>query len=617
MWPEPAFRELKDAVRGGNAPTVEILGAIEASADASVFRRAGRILKDQQHSAGGEVVDVAVFSTASVGALEPILRATLATAGMSSSISVHEYGKFGLHLSDPNLDSSDHEIIVCLLDDGIFVPRDWTGGDITTLQAAIKERVTTVADMLTAAARRRTASIIVHTVPLPEELRNSVISFSARAAVSRTWCELNFTLLSLAVDLQNVEIIDFVSVLAGAACQAIDNRLRRYADIPYTDDALFLLAKEIRRFVSAKKGRSRKALALDLDDTLWGGIIGEVGVTGVQLGGLYPGNCYRDLQRTVSRLRDQGVVLALVSRNIPEVVDAALRDHPQMVLRADQFTAMAVNWSAKTDNLRQIAAGLELSVDSFVFMDDSPFECGSIAHELPEVAIVAANGEPADLVAALLDRGLFDVVEFTETDLKRPQHYRARTQRIAFADGFSGSRNYLTALGTELTIEPANEFSTGRIAQLAVRTNQFNLTGDRFDAAETTAMLGDGRHLVISCHVADRFGDEGIVGAAWVVCGRDIWQVRNLVLSCRVLGRGVETAMAGWLAARAFDRGATTLEGRFVRSERNGIAEDFWEQSGFVQVGKRAEADIFVLNLDSSVDQLVPPWIRLQGGTTR
>ncbi len=246
-------------------------------------------------------------------------------------------------------------------------------------------------------------------------------------------------------------VVDLVSALTEQPFAARDARLHRYADLPYTDGALHVLARQVARIVQARMGLSRKVLALDLDNTLWGGVLGEVGATGVELGGLYPGSCYLNLQRSARRLREQGVILVLASKNDAAIVEDALGDHPEMLLRSEAFSVTAVNWSPKADNLRQAAETLSLSTGSFVFMDDSPFERGQVGSELPEVALVAADGDPAHLVGSLLAPGWFDVLDLTETDRDRPALYRTRALRTEFEGSFGSSEDYLQALAIELT----------------------------------------------------------------------------------------------------------------------------------------------------------------------
>lgn len=607
---------------GSGAPLSRTLrNELAACSDPSILRSAGRALaKLDPATSGLRLVRVGVLGTATAGPLEHFLRATLVGAGLVPQFTVADYGSFDLALAngdEPAL-SADHDVVVCVLHDGYLLPRDFAGNDVNAVAEFVTQRAEALRTMLVAASERSGTPLLVHTVPLSSSVRNSFVSWRDRALLNARWTSMNAALLELPEVVSSVHAFDFVADLADAGVATSDERLRQYADIPYTDAAYVIVADEVRRFLQAKAGLSRKVLALDLDNTLWGGVLGEVGASGITLGGLYPGKSFKELQRAAARLRDQGVILAVASKNDNEHVDTTLREHPEVVLRPEHFSAVAVNWQPKIENLRQIAEQLDLGIDSFVFMDDSPFERGHITAELPEVAVLASDGDPAYLVRSLLTDGYFDTLQLTDTDRNRPSMYRARVERTEFAGGFGSSADYLRALELCVTVSVASEFEVPRIAQLAARTNQFNLTGIRYSEAETAKLIADPDHLVFSWSVRDRFGDEGIVGAAWVARG-DIWVVENFVMSCRVLGRGVELAVVGWVAQQAAQHGARALEGRFVPSARNSVSADLWAKAGFARLDEPAgDADRngdgpqrYQLNLGDGANP-TPDWITLE-----
>lgn len=639
---ESLLARVRTAIDAGGVPAPDVRAALLALDDPAAARKAGRLLA-RLTTDGGELrpVRIAILATYTIGSFEPLLRASLVGAGALPTIVAGEYGSFGMTLAAGQLaghgghgdgghgdgdhrDGGDPDVVVLLMDETYFLPRDWDAVQLDALGDYVTARAEELRRLVGASLAGTSATVVLHTIPLPAEMRDAVISWKGRSRLSRIWNQLNAVILDLADEHRQVVVVDLVNVLADAPAVVRDDRLHRYADMPYTDGALFVLAREVRRVAQARLGLSRKVLALDLDNTLWGGVVGEVGAHGVTLGGLYPGNCYQLLQRAAARLRSQGVVLVLVSKNDADLVEEALTKHPDMILRPEAFSVSAVNWSAKAGNLRQAAETLGLSTQSFVFMDDSPFEREHVGTELPEIAVIAADGDPAHLVRSLLRHGWFDVMELTETDRARPELYRSRALREDFSSDFASSEDYLHALGIELVVEKVDDYAVGRVAQLAARTNQFNLTGIRFDEATTATMAADPAHLVASFAVNDRFGSEGIIGAVWVDCGPQTWRVLNLVLSCRVLGRGVELAIAGWIAGQARAAGATVLEGRFVKSTKNHVASGFWEKAGLERVGAGVEHagigveridddEVFALELDRSAD-LAPSWIRIQEG---
>lgn len=601
---------LRCAVDDRGTPAPEVRRSLAALADPALARKAGRILAGLRPDDGHlPPVRLTVLATCTVGAFEHLLWTSLVGVGTLPTIESGDYGAFELMLATGAFaDDGEPDLVACLMDASYFLPGDWQGADVALLAKQIEARAEEFRRLIASVADRTSSTLVLHTVPLPAEVRDTLVSWRARAALAQAWHRLNADLLALAEEHRQVVVVDLVSVLADWPFPARDARLHRYADLPYTDGALLALAQQVARVVQAKTGLSRKVLALDLDNTLWGGVVGEVGAHGVELGGLYPGRCYLDLQRTVRRLREQGVILALVSKNDAEMVDQALTSHPEVLLRTDAFSFTAVNWSPKADNLRRAAESLSMSTQSFVFMDDSDFERGHVSCELPEVAIVAADGDPAHLVGSLLRPGWFDVIDLTATDRARPGLYLSRAMRSDFACGFGSAEDYLHALNIELVAEAVTSFSVARVAQLAARTNQFNLTGIRFDEATTAAMSATPEHLVASFSVSDRFGDEGIVGALWVQRQDQIWRVLNMVLSCRVLGRGIELAALDWLARQAWEAGAVALEGRFVSSQKNSVAAGFWQRAGFTPAD---EEGVFTLDLSGSLD-VAPTWITLK-----
>jgi FkbH-like protein len=598
---------LRDAAARGEPPDAPTRAALLAVTDAPRAIAAGKLVAGLP--AGGarpKTIDVTVLANCTTGNYPHLLAARLAGIGVQARVHVHPYGGFEMALATGRVDGDAPELVACLIDEAYFLPEDWDPADIDGLAAHLAARADTLRAQVLALTASSRATLVLHTLPLPDTLRNSVISWRARAALGRAWCLVNAALLELAADSERVAVIDLVSLLANAAKPWRDARLLHYGHLSFSDDALLLHADEVRRCVQARLGLSRKGLALDLDNTLWGGVVGELGVERIELGRLYPGNGYRALQRAAAHLRSQGVVLAALSKNDAALVDEVLASHPEMVLRSGDFSASAVSWAPKSEGLRAIGETLDLSPDAFVFMDDSPFERGEVAARWPEVALVPADGDPALLADALLRGGWFDCLALTDTDRKRPALYRARSDREQYSKGFESRDAYLHALEIELAPKAAERFTIARIAQLAARTNQFNLTGLRHGDAELEQMANDPGQFVYAFSARDRFGDEGIVGAAWGTRDATVWRVTNFVLSCRVLGRSIEVAIVGWLAARARDAGATTLEGRYVASPRNAVAAGLWPTCGFARV----DDERFSLPLSDGL-ATPPAWIHI------
>ncbi len=600
---------LRSAVSERRAPDPWMRRALAECADPGLMRRAGLILADLAplDASSLPTVRVAISATCTIGAYEPLLRACLIGGGILPAVEARDYGTFDMTLATGEISvRGDPDIVTTLIGDSYFIPRDWDSAEIEALERHLEARLADFRSLVKSSLARASATFVVHTVPLPAQARDGFISWRSRTRLARAWHRLNAALLGLAEEHGQIMAVDLAGLLADAPVPARDDRMYSYADMPYTDGALLILAQQVRRAVQARMGQARKVLALDLDNTLWGGVVGEVGAGGIQLGGLYPGNCYLALQRAVLRLSEQGVILVLASKNDAELVAETLAGHPEMLLRPDSFALKAVNWSAKAENLRAAAESLNLPVRSFVFMDDSAFERAEVSSRLPEVAIVPADGDPAFLARSLLRHGWFDVMTLTDADRHRAALYQARAERTEFSAGFVTPNDYLGALNIEVEIASATSFTIARVAQLAARTNQFNLTGIRFDEAATAVMNTDPGHLVQSISVSDRFGPEGITGAIWIERGERAWRVLNFVLSCRVLGRGIEFAAVASLARQAHASGAELLAGRFVPAQANAVAADFWTSAGFTVAGDGE----FALDLTNATVEM-PAWIKI------
>jgi FkbH-like protein len=401
-------------------------------------------------------------------------------------------------------------------------------------------------------------------------------------------------------------VLDLDPVVAALPAPLGDDRLRRFAGMAWSAGVELAYATEAATFCRAVAGRPRKVLVLDLDNTLWGGVAADDGIDGIQLGGLYPGNAYLDLQRTARTLRRQGVLLAIASKNEPDVATRVLAEHPAMVLRAEDFVATAIDWRPKDENIRRLARELGLGLDGIVFADDSRFECELVRHGVPEVAVVPLTGDPATFTTTLLRDDHFAVLDVTATDIVRTDLYRARARRHRFAETAETNRDYLAGLGLTVTLRAADEYAVGRLTQLAARTNQFVLVKNAHTDAATRGFLGADDRLLLEFEVDDVFGAEGVVGGFWISTGPDRWLIENLVMSCRVFSRGVERAALHGVAARAAAAGATHLDARLVRTPRNGPAAEFLATAGFVRAGD----ELRTLPLVPAPD-LLPEWIRL------
>ncbi|MBI3688919.1 MAG: HAD-IIIC family phosphatase [Actinobacteria bacterium] len=559
---------------------------------------------------------VGVTGTFTAESVVPMLRVLLLRGGIAPHFQLAGFDQLMVQLADPGsvLARFDPDLTLCLLHDGAVLPQSWDPAAPQALRQVLADRLGALRGALAGFTARIPGTVLLHTVPLSPAEHRAVIAHRSKAALGRVWREFNLGLLELPELLPSVQVLDLEALLVDHPGPVRDDRLYRFASMAWTPAVERHYAQEATTVARAVAGLGRKVLVLDLDNTLWGGVLGDDGPDGLEIGGGYPGNCYTELQRVALTLRQQGVLLALCSKNDPAAVEEVFARHPDLVLRPDDVVARAVNWGRKDHNLRELSRTLDLRLDSFVFADDSRFECALIRRELPDVEVLHLAGDPAGHVATLLARGHFDVLAVGDTDRERTQLYRARARRADVAASFESAADYLRDLDLRVTIRPADSATLLRVVQLERRTNQFNLAGGTRPEARTRAMAASANHLVLAFTVADRFGDEGVVGGVWVALAADGWEMENFVMSCRVFGRGIEHAVLSAVVNQAGRAGAPRLSARWRPSGRNDPVREFLDSAGFTRTEDPDGGVRYDLPLPAPAS-LLPDWITLEDPT--
>lgn len=365
---------------------------------------------------------------------------------------------------------------------------------------------------------------------------------------------------------------------------------------PFRQSAYPAIVDDLAGHVASAAGRIRKCVVVDLDNTLWGGIIGEDGIEGIALGRDYPGNCYRDFQKELLKLYHRGILLAISSKNNEADALEVLDQHPDMVLRRKHFAAYRINWQDKASNLKALAKDLNIGLDSMVFIDDNPRECELVRQQCPECHVFCLPDKPY-LIPRFLDAvpGL-ECISLTEEDARRGEMYQAQIVRGQAAARFQNLDDFWNDLGLEVRIEPAQPFSIPRIAQLTQRTNQMNLTTRRYTEGEVEALAGDPSWRVVSVAAKDRFGDHGIVGVMFIRLDGHNCHIDNFLMSCRVLGLNIEQYMVAYAAAVAKQAKSQTLVGEYIPTAKNKVAADMYPKLGF----RKVSDTLFSADLDQS-----------------
>jgi FkbH-like protein len=364
-----------------------------------------------------------------------------------------------------------------------------------------------------------------------------------------------------------------------------DFRQFHYGDIKVALDYIPYLAEDLMGYIKPATGRNRKCIVLDLDNTLWGGIVGEDGFDGIKLGPKSPGSAYIEFQRHLLSLHHRGIILAINSKNNPEDAFKVIREHPYMVLREENFACVKINWNDKISNMHQIAAELNIGLDSMVFLDDDPVGRELMSKMLPEVMTVELPRDPSLYAPTIMRMNDFNVLNITAEDMKRGEMYLQQRKTAELQSRASNLEEFLSQLGTRIKIKKVDSFTLPRVSQLILKTNQFNLTTHRYQEEEIRRLSRDDGVLIGCAHVEDKFGDNGITGAFIVFKDPAVWTVDTFLLSCRVMGRGVEDAMMSYILSEAKKAGTKTVKAQYLPTSKNKPCETFLEKYGFVRDG--------------------------------
>jgi FkbH-like protein len=347
----------------------------------------------------------------------------------------------------------------------------------------------------------------------------------------------------------------------------------------------------------ASRGRVVKCVVTDLDNTLWGGVIGDDGFDGIVLnahdGGV--GEAFVRFQTFLKQLRNRGILLAVCSKNDENTALVPFLHHPDMVLKRGDISVFVANWQDKASGIRRIRDELNIGLDSMLFLDDNPFERNLVRGLLPDVIVPELPEDPSNVVAYLSHLNLFETTAFSTEDAQRAAQYQREAQRRESAAGSSNVQDFLSSLDMRLVLSRFDRFHLPRISQLMQRSNQFNLCTRRLTEMDCQALMENESYLPLYATLADRFGDHGLISVAVLERNGNVFTIRDWLMSCRVLARGVEQLMMNHVVAYAVQAGAIRILGEYVATSKNAMVRDFFRQFGFSRVS--AEGDQWVLEV--------------------
>jgi FkbH-like protein len=568
--------------------------ACKSTASPRTLRNASRLLAQARKKAEAPFrrrCRIALLSSATIDFLAPILRAQCFGAGIDTEIYVGPFNQIEQEIRHP--DSG----LARFRPDVIVIGTDWRSLGLSEEEESpseiVRERVARMQSLWRESRERLGAAVIQFNYEAPPFDALGHLSAALPGGRGRLLRAINLALWEAAARTQGVVILDVDQVAARFGKDRWNDPVLWHTAKQYPSaEAMPALGHQITALLRAILGLTSKCVALDLDGVLWGGVIGEDGIAGIQLGGGPAGEAFVDFQRYLKTLARTGVLLAVCSKNNPEDAILPFRQHPEMVLQERDIAIFAANWKPKDENLREIAGALNIGLDAMVFADDNPAERARVRQNLPEVEVVEMPADPALYVSTLSRQGLFETLAITSEDRQRTASIRENLERKVLKSNVGSVDDYLAQLDIKVQLAPFDEANLPRIVQLINKTNQFNLTTRRRTDAEVRALLAAGAYTQ-AMRASDRFGDSGLTGVLIAVPEGGGLRVDTWLMSCRVLGRRLEEAMFAALVRYAAENHSTHIIGEYIRTAKSHQVADLYVRLGCAAAGQEGERRFF------------------------
>lgn len=414
--------------------------------------------------------------------------------------------------------------------------------------------------------------------------------------------EYNAQISDIAKEQKNLFIFDINRLLHSFGEENARDYRGLYAfDIPFTNEFFLLLANEWLPYIYSLVGKMKKCIVVDLDNTIWGGIVGEVGAKGIKLGHEYPGVAFQNFQRALLACYNRGMILAINSRNNPEDVDEVFAENPHMILKKEHFAAIKVNWNDKAQNLLEIANELNIGVDSLVFFDDDPVNRELVKSRLPDVLVPHFTISPEEYIHKLFSLNIFSQFRLTDEDKDKGKMYAAELKRKNVISSAKSPEEYMAQLGIVIQIDLNNAEQIERLAQLTTKTNQFNLTTRRYTGNSIKEFMSDG--LVYSGEIKDKFGEYGVTVMAIVKMTGKQAELDSFLMSCRVMGRGVEKAFLDYIIRELHRKGVEKITAKYNITAKNLPAKDFYSTMDFIVLQNNEQGTDYELHTDDYLNK--------------
>ena len=530
---------------------------------------------------------VAILSSFTLNGLDETFHVKCSEIGIRYQSYVADYNQYNQEILNSKSDfynfSPDITFLILdirsLLGDYFYFPYSISSAERKSL---VKEKINELENLILQFKNNSSSTLVITNFNIPSYSPNGIIETKSEFGFHEMIHEINESLRNIVKNQNSIYVYDFNQFVSKYGEKNIfDYRQFHLGSIQIAFNYIPYFAYELMSYVKTMLGVSRKCIVLDLDNTLWGGIVGEDGFDGIELDQTSNGKAFVEFQKQLLSLWQQGIILAINSKNNFDDAMKVIREHPDMILREKHFASIQINWDDKAQNIKQIAEEINIGLNSIVFFDDDKLNQERIKQEFPEVLTVDMPNDPSQYSSILTNLNDFNVLQRTEEDTKRGVMYAQQRQRKQFENTVSNLDQFLKQMDIKVKIKQSNGFLIPRISQLTLKTNQFNLTTRRYQEEEIRKFSKDENFEVGCAQVLDKFGDNGITGAYIVKKNETNWILDTFLLSCRVMGRGVEDAMLSHILKDAKNNGIEEFKAEFIPTLKNKPAENFLSDFGF------------------------------------
>ena len=574
-----------------------------------------KISKDVEKIKTEKNIKIAILSSFTFKGIEEILFVKCCKLGVIPKFFIGDYNQYHQEILDEKrgLYKFDADIIILFIDlrsllgEQFFLPYQLSDDE---RKQWIDEKLSEIQSLIDKIKENSSAKVILHNFEVPLHSPLGIAESKQKFGFIESIEFLNSELKNLFKSDSQVFIFDYNSFSSKIGKQNImDHKMYYLGDMKVDMKYLPELCESYLSYVKPVLSLTKKCIVLDLDNTLWGGIVGEDGLEGIKLGPTPEGRPFMEFQKYLLSLFNRGIILAINSKNNFDDAMQVLKDHPHMVLKEKHFASMRINWDDKISNMKSIVEELNIGLDSFVFFDDVKLNREMIKDALPEVFVVDLPDDPSLYVDTIMNLQEFNTFQITEEDRKKGRMYAERRSRKIFKKTVTDITEYLKRLDMIATIEKANSFNIPRISQMTQKTNQFNMTTRRYLEEDIKKFSNDKNHLVASIKIEDKFGDNGITGVAIVEKEKDKWKIDTFLLSCRVIGRNIENSLLAYIVEQANKENVKEISAEFISTKKNAPAKDFYKNNNFKLVNEKN--DLQEWRFDLSKQYPYPDFIKI------